>query len=348
MKRAGRTALNQQAYLPSLAYSNRFHAPPPSANCMMDGFAREHAMSSGFETQPYSSDEIETLVEQFRAALRAGQQPDRQAILAAHPHLGERLELRLAMVEMVHRLGLESEPGAPLPDAMTVVTAAVPGTGRPSSWPPDLPDYHIVSELGKGGMGVVYKAVHLRLNRTVALKMIRAGTNAPPEMLARFHVEAEALASLQHPNIVQVYEVGQHLGCPFMSMEFVDGGGLDHLLARRPQPPQTAAALVETLARAMHCAHQRGIVHRDLKPANVLIAVGSGQWAVGSKEGSGSLPTAHCPLPTVLKITDFGLAKRLQASEGQTATGVIMGTPSYMAPEQAQGKTRQIGPPADI
>jgi len=172
-------------------------------------------------------------------------------------------------------------------------------------------------------MGVVYKARHLRLNRVVALKMILSGAHAGATHLARFQTEAQAVARLQHPNIVQVHEVGEHDGKPFFSLEFCEGGSLDRKLAGHPLPPQQAAQLVETLARGMHAAHQANVIHRDLKPANVLLA------ADGTP-----------------KITDFGLAKKLDEA-GQTQTGEIMGTPSYMAPEQAQGK-RDVGPAADI
>jgi tetratricopeptide (TPR) repeat protein len=223
----------------------------------------------------------------------------------------------------------------PVSEATVLQENPVPG-GPNAAWPTDLPDYHIVGELGKGGMGVVYKAVQLSLNRTVALKMLRAGLYASPELLVRFRMEAEALASLQHPNIVQVYEVGQHAGCPYMTMEFLEGGSLDELLKGQPQPPPTTAELVETLARAMHCAHLRGIIHRDLKPANVLLAA--------SSLTSDAKPQAAL----VPKITDFGLAKRLEQSEGQTAPGIVMGTPSYMAPEQALGRSRDVGPAADV
>jgi tetratricopeptide (TPR) repeat protein len=145
---------------------------------------------------------------------------------------------------------------------------------------------------------------------------------------------------MQHPHIVQIYEVGQHAGCPYMTMEFLEGGSLEDLLDGRAQPPRMAAELVETLARAMHGAHLRGIIHRDLKPANVLFA-GTGVAApsqISTKWQAGLVP----------KITDFGLAKRLEQSEGQTAPGIVMGTPSYMAPEQAEGRSRDVGPAADV
>jgi serine/threonine-protein kinase len=188
-----------------------------------------------------------------------------------------------------------------------------------------VPGYEIVGELGRGGMGVVYKARQVGLNRQVALKMVLAGVHAGPPQLARFQAEAEAVAGLQHPNIVQIYEVGRRDGLPYFSLEFVDGGSLLDKVHRQPQPPRDAAHLIETLARAMYYAHQRGIIHRDLKPANVLLTANG-----------------------IPKITDFGLAKRLESSSGHTASGTIIGTPSYMAPEQAGGEIRKIGPAADI
>src|SRR5262249_7877480 len=144
-----------------------------------------------------------------------------------------------------------------------------PARGGPA---PVVAGYEIVGELGRGGMGVVYQARQKGLNRLVALKMIRAGAHAGPEDLARFRYEAEAVAGLQHPNIVQVYEVGEQDGLPYFSLEYVDGGSLDKHLGGNPLPPREAAELIETLARAMHVAHQRGIVHRDLKPGNILLA----------------------------------------------------------------------------
>jgi tRNA A-37 threonylcarbamoyl transferase component Bud32 len=191
---------------------------------------------------------------------------------------------------------------------------------------PAIPGYEVLDILGRGGMGVVYKARQVKLKRLVALKMILAGAYASPQHLARFRVEAESLARLQHPNIVQVYEVGEHQGYPFFSLEFVDGGSLAKRLSGKPVPPRQAAEIVETLARAMHAAHQRGVVHRDLKPANVLM-------------GSGKV---------VFKITDFGLAKKLDEESTENKTGDIFGTPSYMAPEQATGNVHEVGPATDV
>ncbi|HZT83779.1 MAG TPA: protein kinase [Gemmataceae bacterium] len=201
---------------------------------------------------------------------------------------------------------------------------------------PTVAGYDILEELGRGGMGVVYKAKQVGLDRLVALKMILAGAHAGPHELARFRSEAAAVARLQHPNIVQVYEVGEQEGRPYFSLEFVEGTSLAHALDGVPHPPRESARLIETVARAIHAAHQRGIIHRDLKPANVLLA------ASGLAESS---PLAGA----VPKITDFGLAKQLGSTEiGHTRSGAIMGTPSYMAPEQAEGKGTDIGPASDV
>jgi WD40 repeat protein/tetratricopeptide (TPR) repeat protein len=200
-------------------------------------------------------------------------------------------------------------------------------------------------------MGVVYKARQLSLNRLVALKMILAGAHAGKEHLARFRIEAETVARLQHPHIVQIYEVGQHEGRPYLALELVEGESLDRKLAGTPQPIRPAAQLVETLARTVHAAHKRGIVHRDLKPANVLLAAGSGRYGASTKDKGPldeRLPVAPYPLAIVPKITDFGLAKQMDSDAAQTRSGAIMGTPSYMAPEQAEGKAKAVGPPADI
>jgi serine/threonine-protein kinase len=189
---------------------------------------------------------------------------------------------------------------------------------------PRVRGYEILDELGRGGMGVVYKARQIKLNRIVALKMVLAGAHAGAEALGRFFTEAEAVALLVHPNIVQIFEVSEHDGIPFFSLEFVAGGSLADRLSREPMQASEAARLVEALARAMHAAHTQGVIHRDLKPANVLI----------TQDG-------------IPKITDFGLAKRMESDSKQTRSGTLMGTPSYMAPEQARGDTHKIGPPAD-
>ena len=190
---------------------------------------------------------------------------------------------------------------------------------------PRLPGHEILGELGRGGMGVVYKARQLALNRLVAIKMVIGGGHAGPEQVARFQAEARSVAALQHPNIVQIYEVGEWQSLPYFTLEFVDGGTLDKTLKGQPQTPEQAARLTETLARAMQFAHERGIVRRDLKPQNVLLT------ATGEP-----------------KITDFGLAKNIEGEASQTKSGALMGTPSYMSPEQARGDHKSVGPLADI
>ncbi len=188
----------------------------------------------------------------------------------------------------------------------------------------DVPGYEILAEIGRGGMGVVYKARHIRLDRLVALKMILAGAHASDDQIARFHIEARAVARIQHSGIVQIHEDGDLDGLPYFSLEFVPGGSLSQFINGRPQAPRVAATMVMALCHAMAEAHARGIIHRDLKPANVL------------------LTPDHQP-----KITDFGLAKQMEGDSQQTRSGAIMGTPSYMAPEQAWGLTREIGPLSD-
>jgi eukaryotic-like serine/threonine-protein kinase len=190
---------------------------------------------------------------------------------------------------------------------------------------PAIPGYELLGELGRGGMGVVYKARQVRLNRPCALKMILAGAHATPEAVARFMGEAEAIAKLQHRHIVQIYSVGEAGGLPFFELEYLPGGGLEKRLDGTPWVPKRAARLVEILARAMAEAHRLGIVHRDLKPANILVA-------------SDGTP----------KITDFGLAKAIGSESDLTQSNAVMGSPSYMAPEQAGGYTKQAGPAADI
>jgi hypothetical protein len=220
-----------------------------------------------------------------------------------------------------------AEPPTVLPGQDPTLAATIdpgPLAGGAAVDAPAPPGYEILGELGRGGMGVVYKAKQVALNRVVALKMILAGGHAGAELRRRFLAEAQAVAKLKHPHIVQVFDLGEHQGHPYFALEFVAGGSLDKQLAGTPLPPQDAAMLVATLADAMAHAHAAGIVHRDLKPANVLVEAG---WAV--------------------KVMDFGLAKTLDTDSGQTKSGSIMGTPSYMAPEQAQGR-KDVGPPADV
>lgn len=197
--------------------------------------------------------------------------------------------------------------------------------GVPREPYPGVPEFEILGILGHGGMGVVYRAREVRLNRIVALKMIRAGAQARLEDLVRFRIEGETVARLQHPHIVQIFKVGEHDAQPFLALEYVEGGSLKQRLQRGALALEEAAALIEVLARAVHYAHQQGVVHRDLKPANILLA----------PEGQP-------------KITDFGLAKFLGEDMELTQSGAILGTPSYMAPEQAAGNANRVGPASDI
>src|SRR5262249_46570579 len=180
---------------------------------------------------------------------------------------------------------------------------------------PDIPGYEFRKTLGQGGMGVVYEAVRLADRHRVALKMI---VGARPEHVLRFRREVQAVTKLKHPNIVKLHDAGEHQGLPYFTMELVEGGSLAGQRASFPQPVRQAAALVESLANAIHYAHQQGIIHRDLTPGNVLLT-STGQP----------------------KISDFGLAKSLHEEGDLTSTGQIMGTPAYMAPEVAWGKTKE-------
>jgi tRNA A-37 threonylcarbamoyl transferase component Bud32 len=186
-------------------------------------------------------------------------------------------------------------------------------------------DYELLEEVARGGMGVVYKARQASLNRIVALKMIRSGELASEAEVKRFHIEAEAAANLQHPNIVAIHEVGMHDGRHYFTMDFVEGRNLAQVAGGEPMAAQRAAGYVKTIAEAIHFAHQRGTLHRDLKPQNVLVDASD-----------------H------VRITDFGLAKQAQRDSSLTESGVAMGSPSYMPPEQAQGRRDLVGPASDV
>jgi WD40 repeat protein len=259
---------------------------------------------------------VELIYGEFLVREEKGEAPSPAEYLARFPQHADALRRQFEFHAAV------AESGPTLVDASaasTASTAAVPGR-----LPPGPPGYELLEKVGEGGMGVVFKAWQMGLRRVVALKML-SGPSSSPEVLARFRVEAEAAARLQHANIVAVYEVGGEPGPAFLAMEHVEGGSLAARLAGAPLPPPEAARLLEALARAVAYAHSRQVIHRDLKPANVLLT------ADGTP-----------------KVSDFGLAKLLVGGEALTQTKVIMGTPAYMAPEQAAGDARAVGPAADI
>jgi WD40 repeat protein/tRNA A-37 threonylcarbamoyl transferase component Bud32 len=253
------------------------------------------------DTQPDSdvNPQLEEIVLSYLRAVDHGQRPDRRELLACHPDLAAELTAFFAEQEHFDRL---AEP------------LRAPPLDNPLSGPDvgSFGDYQVLKKIGRGGMGDVYEAHQISLARRVALKMVRDPHLASPDGLRRFRKEAEDAARLDHPNIVPVYEVGEHGGQPYFSMKLIEGGSLAQCLPRFAADPRAAARLLATVARAMHHAHQRGIIHRDLKPANILLDAG-GQ--------------PH--------VTDFGLAKRIEGDADLTQSGAIIGTPSYMAPEQA-------------
>ena len=260
------------------------------------------------------------------AARGRGEAADIDQVIARFPDLEEELIRQIEVAGLLEDWTEESPqgPGAHSIDGgVPVASRQPPGPSSPGSASATR-DLEILERLGHGGMGVVYRARQVRLDRVVAVKMIRASAHADPERLARFRTEVQAVARLSHPNFVQIHEIGDWDGLPYFIMEYVDGGSLARKLSGGPLPVRQAAQIVETLARAMGVAHRHGIVHRDLKPANILLTL-DGQP----------------------KITDFGLAKISGGHDPrQTSSGSIVGTPAYMAPEQAQGLGS--GPAVDI
>jgi serine/threonine-protein kinase len=263
-------------------------------------------------------EQVQSLLLRWGELREQGQSVAAEELCRDYPGLVDEVRQKIAALQAVYRV----------PNGGVPATASGPGSSEQVVRTTDVgkvDGYEILGELGQGGMGVVYKARQSKLQRLVALKMILAGAHASTRDAARFRAEAEAVARLQYPNIVQIYEIGEQDGCPYLALEYVDGISLAQRLSGAPLPSRQAAHLTHTLAQAVHYAHQRGVVHRDLKPANVLLT-------------KGGTP----------KITDFGLAKRLDTEGGQTQTGNILGTPGYMAPEQAEGRTRAVGPHTDV
>jgi WD40 repeat protein/tRNA A-37 threonylcarbamoyl transferase component Bud32 len=274
----------------------------------------------------------------FEKAWKTGTPPQVEPYLGdmAEPErgvlLGELLRLDLDYLQRRGQTPTVEQYQARFPDQQAVVAevfqehrARAPEVRPPGTRLRYFGDYEILNEIAQGGMGIVYKARQLSLGRLVALKMIRSGQLASAHEVERFHREAQAAANLQHPNIVAIHEVGEHERQHYFSMDFVDGPSLAQLIAGSPQPAIQSASYVRTIAQAIDYAHQRGVLHRDLKPANILID-----------------PTGQ------VRITDFGLAKRMEADSGLTHTREILGTPSYMPPEQAAGQWADVGPPSDV
>jgi len=271
------------------------------------------------------------LIEQLSAQLRQGQEPDMSAVAAQHPDLAA--ELRELWAAALFAEEFVGTPGRPRLPSGTDGSRSASGNYQAPSLPRAFGEYDLLEELGRGGMGLVYKAWHRRLKRLVALKMILRGQLAAPADQARFQAEAQAAAHLDHPQIVTVYEAGECDGQAYFSMQLLEGQTLSDLLSGGPLRPHDAARLLAGICRAVHYAHERGILHRDLKPSNVLL-------------DADGLP----------HVTDFGLAKRVAQSEevgaasraGLTVSGAIIGTPSYMAPEQVSGSRGTLSPASDV
>ncbi len=271
---------------------------------------------------------------------RRGERPDLDAVLREHPDLADDLRQLWAVAQVAGEFG-RPDPSVPTlangPPPATVSTPAAPAS---SVLPRRLGDYELLERIGQGGMGAVYKARQVQADRVVALKTILAGELATEEDLARFRGEAKAAARLDHPNIVPVYDVGECDGLAYFSMKYVEGRTLAQLLADGPLPQRRAAEFLVPIARAVHHAHEHRVLHRDLKPANILLSSAACGLAGDAK------PHAAEWAPMV---TDFGLAKRVEGGESLTGTGAIVGTPSYMAPEQAfRVGHGPVGPASDV
>jgi hypothetical protein len=263
---------------------------------------------------------LDEVITAYLKAVEAGYGPDPEEWLACHPDLADELREFVAEQQRLDRVAARLRklaPAAPRRDADTATTP--PGNATVAATVLEtvrhIGDYELLGEIARGGMGVVFRARQMTVNRPVALKMILAGQLASESDVRRFKTEAEAAANLDHPNIVPIYEVGEHERMPYFSMKLIEGSNLSQEIPRLVEQPREAAWLVATVARAVHHAHQRGILHRDLKPANVLLDAQGTPY-----------------------VTDFGLAKRTEGGVGQTQSGAIVGTASYMAPEQAAAR----------
>lgn len=263
-------------------------------------------------------------LDDYLIQLQRGRQPNREAVLARYPHLANTLACLEALELLAPPLDLARLNGK-RHSWTEAVSAGNLCTGAATEGSFEFGAYEVEGEIGRGGMGVVFKARHKELKRPVALKMILSGQLASPELIKRFQDEARAAAALHHPNIVSIYEAGQQQGQPFFAMQFIGGPSLAKRLEEGPLEPEAAARLIQQIAQAVAHLHQNNIVHRDLKPSNILL----------DEEG--------CPY-----VSDFGLVKVVTGESHRTSTGVIVGTPSYMAPEQASGHAEMVGPLSDV
>jgi serine/threonine-protein kinase len=301
------------------------------------------------------------LLDRLAEDQRAGRVPDPAAVSRDHPDLTAELRELWAVAQfagLARRSAFDKQPTVShvtAPPVSTTLPAAPPDDGPAGSLPREFGDFELLEELGRGGMGVVYKARQKTLDRVVALKMVREAHLATADDRARFEQEWKAAARLKHPNIVTVYEVGAINGQAYLCMEFVGGQTLaQKVAADGPLPPREAARLVAVIARAVQHAHAQGILHRDLKPSNVLLQIddlglkndGSGCSGLSSQSSISNAQSA-IPRSAIPKVTDFGLAKKIDATQSLTRTGAVVGTPSYMPPEQAGGR-KDLTPAADV
>jgi serine/threonine-protein kinase len=290
---------------------------------------------SSFPTDPTLEEQYIPLLDAYLASLQSGREQDRAKLLSDHPDLAITLECLEALEQLAPPSSRPSKSGgAELHPATPHQPTHVENTGRETDTPSfmwstgstgDFGKYELLEEIGRGGMGVVYKARQKELDRLVAIKMILASQLATPEQVSRFHAEARAAARLHHSHIVNVFEAGQIHGQHYFAMQFMAGPSLDQVVRAGPLSMEAAARHVSTVARTVHYLHLQGIVHRDLKPSNILL----------DDQGEAC-------------VTDFGLVKMLESDSHMTTTGAIVGTPSYMAPEQASGRSGAVGPLSDI
>jgi eukaryotic-like serine/threonine-protein kinase len=264
---------------------------------------------------------VELLYTEFVVCEQLGQHPSLEELRQEFPQYWERLQRVILFGDLFAEAGQDGTPTMMKPTSWHSFESTVPTDETTNGW---ADHYELLERIGGGGMGIVYRARQVGLNRIVALKMMRGGHGASPQDWKRFRDEAENMARLRHPHIVQIYAVGERAGLPYFAMEYLEGGSLYDRTRRQPQPAREAARSIETVARAVHYAHQNDIIHRDLKPGNILL------------DADGAL-----------KVCDFGLAKRLDGAT-QTKSGGMMGTPGYAPPEQLSGLSAAVGPASDV